>query len=556
MKLRTLIFLLLLCSILPALTFAQKKEKNKTDKKEKGLLLQDFNPSDSSSVLRLPSLRFENINKVAYYYDAAKLAKIKRYRQDKQWDKLFISLYDYISHFGINNFLKHQDMELLWLLARVSEYVGHVTITKDVYTLIIKHYRGDLQKALLHYDSLTKFEKDLYVNIEHYYKLVQKRKAIDTLKPPENVLQNMGEAINSPLEDYGMTIGGNNDNIIYFTSQRLEKEGGIEGIEIGNEPKNENIYYSMRDTEGIWSPAKPFEGINTKYNEGSPCVSRDGKTLVFVRCHSPEGFGDCDLFISYKKEDGTWTPGENLGESINSYAWDSHPSFSLTEDTLYFASDRRGGFGGSDIYFSVKGKKGNWGKAQNIGPIINTQKSELSPYVHPKHNVLYFSSNGQLANFGSFDIFKSFQVDAYWIEPKNVGPLVNGPGNEFYFSTDSKSAWIYYAKSTLRNIEDLDLHSFPMPMEAKPNNTIRFSGKVVEPTTGEVFEGIVSVIDLSDGVEVAPKYLREDGTFEFELIDQKKYLLVIEGDNFFKIEEMFFVDGETEIWMSTSPPLM
>ncbi|MDW7692290.1 OmpA family protein [Flammeovirgaceae bacterium SG7u.111] len=542
-NLQLLVAIMLLLSLSFSANSQGKKKEGK--KKEKGLLVSDFFPSDSSKVVKLPKVRFENINVIPDYYDATKLAQIKRFKKNKQWDEFMVSLYMYVSKFGINNFIK--DMNLIWELARVAEYKGETELTKDLYRLIIKHYRGDLQEALTHYDTITKFERPLYADIEDYYKLVEKRRLIDTLQPPVSILLDMGEGVNSLYDDYGITLAGENDNIVVFTSSRNQDTSKYFADLMGIH-EMENIYISEKDDADEWSPAKPFTEMNSQYKEGSPCMSTDGKTFVFARCLSPEGYGDCDLYISHKNEKGEWSPPQNLGEGINSYAWDSHPAFSISEDTLFFASNRRGGFGGSDLYYSVKNSKtGQWGKAMNMGPVINTRDSEVSPFPHPEFNVLYFSSNGQILNFGDFDIFKSYSVDGGWTEPKNVGPLVNGAGSELYFTIDTDSKYLFYAKSAFDNGRNLDLMSFPLPMEAKPNNTVRFSGRLIEPATGEVFKGVVSVIDLDEGVEVSPKILREDGTFEFELIDKRKYLLIIEGDNFFRIEEMFDMEGDLEM---------
>jgi outer membrane protein OmpA-like peptidoglycan-associated protein len=553
---------------------SKKKGKKNLENDTVGILVQEFKPIGQSKVIIPPTLHFKNINVINYYYNPAQLAAIKRLEQNKQWDELFKALHEYVSNFGIENFIR--DMELIWKLARVAEYYERMELAKDLYRLIIKHYRNDkhlqvtdynfdtvahhnrksamldatLKNALIHYDTLTKFEKDLYVDLDYYYKLVEKRRMVDTLRPPEDVLLNMGEEINSEHEDYGLSIAGN-DDIIYFTSKRNVKNSHsrvnqhFQGVKA-----DEDLYFSVKDSStGYWSEAKPLDGINSDYNEGSPCVSRDGKKIVFVRCNTPDSHGDCDLFISVKDAKDEWHETKNLGLAINSYSWDSHPAFSMTGDTLFFASDRKGGFGGTDIYFSVFDKKKKlWGRAKNIGAIINTRDNEVSPYPHPKYNVLYFSSNGQLLNFGGFDIFKSFLTEKNdWTEPRNVGPLVNGKGDEFYFTIDSQSKWLFYARSEEHDIHNLDLHSFPLPMEAKPNNTVRFSGIFKDATTGQIYKGVVSIIDLSDAVEVAPKYVRENGTFEFELIDKKRYLLLIEGDNFFNIKEVFYMNGDTEV---------
>ena len=263
--------------------------------------------------------------------------------------------------------------------------------------------------------------------------------------------------------------------------------------------------------------------------------------------------GSCDLFVAEIKEDSTWGNIRNLGVNVNSISWDSHPTLSHTEDTLYFASDRIGGFGLSDIYFTYKDKNGAWAPAQNVGPLVNTRANEVSPFYHPMHQVLYFTSNGHLLNFGSFDIYKSVWANGVWQEPKNIGPLVNGAGNEFYFTIDAESKNLYYASSSAKDIENLDLFSFPLPMGAQPEATTSFSGVLLDSLTGLPMTGIVSIIDLDNGIEVAPKFLRPNGTFQFDLINNNNYLLIIQGDEYFRIEEIFYLEGDTEIYRTAQP---
>lgn len=535
--------------------------QDKEGKKRRGLVLRKFDPVDSNSVMVVPRLYFKHINDYRYYYNSKELKRLRELRVAKNWAGLYQATKAYVEQFGIENFKR--DMDLVWHLARLAEHEKQFDVAKDVWRVIIKHHRGNsqlatqhqtrgkprdwmdlqgknLQEALHHYDSMTVMEKDLYVSLDYYYDLVERRLAIDTLYPPESILLNMGEMVNSQFEDYGMTIGGFRDQMIYFTSTRGSDTSRVK--QDLNKETNEDIFFAEKDEDDIWGQAEPFHDINTIYNEGSPCMNKDGDMIIFARCFSPDGMGNCDLYQSFKLGEDRWSEAQNLGENVNSGLWDSHPSLSITEDTLYFASDRHGGFGGSDIYFCIKDRRGRWGPAQNIGPIINTQSSEVSPHIHPERNVMYFSSNGHMVNFGDFDIFKTYHVNDEWTEPKNIGPLVNGKGSEIYFAIDSKADNLFYSKSHEHEINNLDLYSFPLPMEAQPNAVIRFSGKVVEPTTGEVFTGVVTVIDLDYHIEVAPKNTHPDGSFEFDLIPNRRYLLLIEGDNFFDIEELLQLD--------------
>jgi outer membrane protein OmpA-like peptidoglycan-associated protein len=90
-------------------------------------------------------------------------------------------------------------------------------------------------------------------------------------------------------------------------------------------------------------------------------------------------------------------------------------------------------------------------------------------------------------------------------------------------------------------------------MEARPDATILLTGTLTDSITGRPFKGIVTIIDLDEGIEVAPKFLRPDGSFEFSLIDQRNYLLVIQGDDFFRLEEAFFLSGPMKFNQITEP---
>jgi len=477
---------------------------------------------------------FPNVNRVRFYSNPQQLKHIQQLQSENKEQEMYLALKEYVKNFGIENFA--ENVPLIWKLALLSEKFGPKGESILLYKLVLKHHQQgiDITKLYKKYDSIETDKKEFYVPLQHYYELVNYRKEIDTLQPPHSVLTAMGENINSKKEDYGPAMG-NVDYILLFTSKRNENQEGA---------YNEDIFYSQK-VDGAWTKAEDFKAINSRFNEGSACLSLDGKFLFFSRCNSPSSLGNCDLFVARLNKDSVWSDIKNLGPNVNSSGWESHPSLSHGGDTLFFASNRFGGFGLSDIYFLVKDRKGNWGRAQNAGPFINTVKSELSPFFHHKFNVLYFSSDGQPLNFGDFDIYKSYRHQNNWSEPQNIGPLVNGAGSEYYFTIDSKSHDLYYARSSEDDIKNLDLFSFPVPMEAHPEAVAKLKGHVKD-RQGNPVKGIVSVVDLDQGVEVAPKFLREDGSYDFSLINKRNYLLVIQGDDFFRIEELFFMEGDRE----------
>jgi len=522
--------------------------------------------SDSVSIEVFP-LTFDYINSYAAYQDERVEKRIRKLDENEEWEKLYPELRDYVSKFGPLNFA-HQTY-YIWRLAKLTEIFGSAEDAKPYYAMVLKHHRNDIDIAqvLARYDSLDRNKKDYYVPLDYYYDLVEFRRQVDTLIPPKSVLKSMGDLVNSSQEDYGPVVAMN-DSVVLFTSKRNTVFDGL------NRAEMEDLFVTRFENDN-WTEAELLEQTHSAYKEGSGYMTRDGKTIYFTRCGAPDGEGNCDLYVtSYfegeievdstyvvtninkdpdddltyksikvKRDTAFWKTPENLGERVNSSTWDSHPTLNTTEDTLYFSSDRQGGFGMSDIYYTTKDKKGEWQNPKNLGPVVNTRGNEVSPFFHPLYNVLYFSSNGQLLNFGDYDIYKSYKKDGAFSEPYNIGPLVNGEGTEFYFSIDRKSEYIYYARSE-ESMKGLDLFSFPLPMEGQPLATTRLRGSVKD-VFGKIPQNlVVSIIDLDEGIEVAPKYAREDGTFEFDLINQRNYLLVIQGDDIFRIEEFFFLDGD------------
>lgn len=532
------VFSLTLILMISEASLSQKRKKNKS----LGIItVSDTLQKYSESTLFI----FPNMNKVRYYRNEGQMKTINKLDQAKDWEALYPVLKKYVSNFGVINFYK--DTYWLWRLGKLTEVYGNPSEAKLLYKLVLKHHREDIdiRSIELYYEKFTENDQDYFVPLQYYYELVDYRKEIDTLRPPRSVLLNMGSRVNSELSDYAPALSSQDDALI-FTSKRNSHARGFDPV------YDEDLFYTTNEFES-WGDAKEFEGVNTKYNEGSATLSKDGNTLFFARCNAPNGLGDCDIYWAQKQENGTWTNVQNLGRNVNSVSWDSHPSLSHSEDTLYFASDRLGGFGMSDLYYTVKDQNNQWKKALNLGPIINTRNSEVSPFYHHIYEVLYFSSNGQNLNFGEFDIYKSYHEGSNWGEPKNIGPLVNGPGSEFYFTIDSKSEDLYYARSVEDNMNNLDLYSFPLPMEAQPGANTPVFGSLTDEVTGEPFKGIVSIIDLDNGIEVAPKFLRPDGSFQFDLINNNNYLLIIQGEEFFRIEELFYLDGEMQLEKTTSP---
>jgi outer membrane protein OmpA-like peptidoglycan-associated protein len=469
-----------------------------------------------------------------YFQDRKLLEKIEKAKDSTRLHQPLLS--KYVAQFCIENFSK--DNLMLWQLARDFQILKDTSRAIMMYELAAKHKTGARTPPAT-VDSLNLFTKSDWLPLEEYYSLLELRKRVDTLMPPKKVLQNMGKLINSEAADYGPFMHPS-DSVLVFTSRR----GANKEIDYIFTREDENIYYSIRDfRNGKWEPATQLpDSINTtKFNEGSACVSPDGKHLYFTRCFEPNAMGDCDIYHSEYK-DGHWTAIKPLGGKVNSAQWDSQPNISNDGNMLFFASNRKGGFGGTDIFYCLRQSDGTWGAAQNVGPVINTPENEVTPFYHQLNKTLYFGSTGQLRSYGAYDIYKSNWTGLQWEEPKNLGPLINTAANEYYFSINGKGETIYYAKSfdtDNKSLEEdkqnFDIYSFTMPMEARPDALTKLSGYLVDSTTQKPLLGRVVLVDLDNGIEIAPKKINENGYFEFMVKNNNHYRIYVVGDNYLTI---------------------
>lgn len=510
-------------------------------KLERSLLLKETSGEGLNSA---PYLAFPNLNAIQKYEANDYPRRIRKAEADQDLLALDSLLTNFIGQWGIGNF--HDDVQYLWKAGQVKELLGDSLSAGLYYELGLKNKRPWEDQVKLHYDSLKARLNVEWVDLQFYYKILEARRKIDPLIPPKGVMLNMGPKVNSDRPDYAPFMHPS-DSVLIFTSRRNEEIV----IDPQDMKKNEDLYFCEKGfIEGTWSYAERFNSdVNSEYNEGSACLSNDGKTLIFTRCDEPEGLGSCDLYMAdFVGSD--WINIRNLGPYVNSEAWDSHPSLTPDSKSLYFASNRKTGFGMTDLYVTHLLDDGTWSPAENLGPTINTIDDEVTPFYHQVNSTLYFSSSGHLKNLGGYDIYKSRWLEDHWETPRNVGPLVNSAGNEDYFSVDGKGSRLFYASAkhdpqTARVNQNFDLYSFPMPMEARPDAIVNLKGYLIDTASGNPITGIVLVIDKDDGIEIAPKHINPFGYFEFDLINGKNYEIYIQGENFLSIKEDISLQQDT-----------
>jgi len=209
--------------------------------------------------------------------------------------------------------------------------------------------------------------------------------------------------------------------------------------------ENEDLVISSRNANGSWTRPKSLsDNINTIRREGASTISADGRHLIFTIC----GERGCDLYESRKSGD-TWSIPKSLGAAINSPSWDAQPSLSADGRELYFVSDRPGGLGGYDIWYSHLEDNG-WSKASNLGPSINTPFDEISPYIHVNNQTLYVVSNGY-PGYGGYDIYMVEKNERSWNKPVNMGKPLNDFNDQYSFIVTNDGTQAYYSREESKN---------------------------------------------------------------------------------------------------------
>jgi outer membrane protein OmpA-like peptidoglycan-associated protein len=259
-------------------------------------------------------------------------------------------------------------------------------------------------------------------------------------------------SVNSDRSDFGAVLY--NDKL-YFASARNE-DNKIYGW--NNEPFLD-LYRCTYNADGTYTEPSPLVELNTRFHEGPVSVTKDGSEIYF----SSESFNE-KLFVNDKANklrfgqvnlfkatniDGKWSNIVALPFNSKSYST-GNPSIDREGETLYFASDMPGSFGGSDLWKVAVNADGSFGAPENLGNSINSTEDENFPFV-TDDNVLYFSSNG-LTGFGGLDIFS---VDLNNVEaPKNIGQPINSEKDDFGF-TFNKDKNIGYISSNRSGIDHI-----------------------------------------------------------------------------------------------------
>lgn len=271
-------------------------------------------------------------------------------------------------------------------------------------------------------------------------------------------LTNM-RAINSTLNDFSITLDTRNE-IIFFTSNKLYPNDKTI-IEIKT-----NLFNTEVANETLKEPVKIGAEINALGEIISACLASDNKTLYFTVANNDQT--KADIYVC-KYRSKKFEKPEKLPKIINSKYFDGYPSVSADGKSLYFVSDRPGGIGGKDIYVSRVLPDGTWSEPYNLGKTINTKFDEITPHIDKTNETLYFSSKGHPGN-GGYDIFYSkFTNRNRWGAPVNMIEPINSKSDDIAYVTTSDNNIFYLSSSRKGGSGNYDIYRVGKANETEMN---------------------------------------------------------------------------------------
>lgn len=414
------------------------------------------------------------------------------------------------------------------------------------------YFNSDFEKAAQSYEKLYQLQSELAP--EYYYRYAQSLKATGKEKEAatilakfenkssedsrsrrlrnnsdylEDIKANVGiytienAGINSKYSDYGSAIV---DNKLIFTSAR--DTGGVgQRKHAWTGEHFTNLYAAGVNGELIPSnPVRYDANINSKFHEATPVFTKDGNTMYFTRNNYLDGKKGKDankvtLLKIYKATlvNNRWTNVTELPFNSNNFST-AHPALSPDEQTLYFASDRPGTIGHSDLYKVAINSNGTFGEPINLGAEINTEGRETFPFV-TKDNQLYFASDGH-PGLGGLDIFTSkINNDGSFSEVENDGAEVNSPKDDFGYYRDSETNKGFFSSNRDGGLGSDDIYRFTSKDKCKQI----LKGIVTDSATGEALAGVQMVLLNKQYKVIAETTTDASGYYTFDVNCRKTY---------------------------------
>lgn len=345
-------------------------------------------------------------------------------------------------------------------------------------------------------------------------------------------------AINSPHDEFVNAISSDNKWLIF--TRRVTDSALVAGDFYVHKTLEETVFFAqMDDTTSNVFPAGDV-APELEYCS-AVTLSPDGNLLLFAACNNNDGLGSCDIYCSERNGE-KWSKPFNLGSPVNTRYWESQPCMSSDGKTLFFVSNRPGGFGKSDIWYAIRDENGDFSNAYNLGNRINTNRDEFTPFIHFDAHTLYFSSDGH-PGLGDLDLFKVDLNGDTEDKPENLGYPINDKNAQqcFIVSPDGHIGYI----SSAFGKNNFDIYSFEIPEQIRPSSTVCVDGVVVDAVTQMPLKALVEM-NSADAENFYSINTSDDGKFKLCLKEDEYFGITVSCEGYMMFSENNISTAETE----------
>lgn len=405
-------------------------------------------------------------------------------------------------------------------------------------------------------EDVYNYAEVLKIN-QKYKQANQQMKAFAKIKPDDsraqlflqnkdyhkNLLNDIGQIklhlldMNSRQQDFGVAYCG--DKLV-FTSSKAKKNKIILRQWNWNKLPFLDLYTAeLNDNKQLTNIEMFNASFNRKYHEGPASFNKEGTFMAFTRNNYEGESSDhrikLKIFFAFN-EIGHWSIGEPFQYNSDDYSI-GHPALTADGNTMYFASDMPGGFGGVDIYVSQKSESGSWSQPVNLGEDINTEGNEMFPFIH-QNGLLFYASNG-LPGLGGLDIFVATLFDVSKPgKPKNIGTPANSSHDDFAFVVNTRQTEGFLSSSRKEGKGNDDIYRFDLMKPFTPDKLIE---GIAKTDKGVLLENVMVRITNAKGEVIDSVQTSDSGEFEFIVPENGRYTVAGRKDQYTEVEKQIEV---------------
>jgi OmpA-OmpF porin, OOP family len=344
------------------------------------------------------------------------------------------------------------------------------------------------------------------------------------------IKENLGERVNSTYSELLPVISPDGKSLFFTRENDPKNIGG----------KGQDIWRCTLQEDGKWSQSENIGSpLNNEHSNFVSSVTPDGNTLLVGGIYYSDGTMGRGVSLSQRTSAG-WSEPEAV-PVINYYNKNPLNEFCLSNSgkVLLMAIERNDTYGDKDLYISFMKEDGSWSEPANMGATLNTACAEVSPFLAADERTLYFSTKG-FPGYGSNDIFITRRLDSTWTnwsEPQNLGSQLNTPEWDAYYTLTASGDFAYFV-SKHRTLGSTDIFRVALPKEVKPVPVVLMAGRVLHSRTKKPVKASITYIDLSDGKEAGIAHSDPaTGNYKIVLPAGKEYGFLAQADSFISVNE-------------------